>query len=49
MKKILLSVLAALFISVIIPLIIVEVLQPDTNADSTQPLPAPTVSGDMQV
>lgn len=49
MKKILLSVFVAVFISVIIPLIIVEFLKPDENADSTQPLPSPAVSGDMQV
>lgn len=50
MKKILLSVFAALFISLIIPLIIVEFMKPDTNAESTKPLPSPTVSSsDMEV
>lgn len=49
MKKILLSMLAALFISIILPLIIVELAEPKNNADSTEPLPSPTVSTDMQV
>lgn len=49
MKKILLSVFAALVISVIIPLIIVEFLEPKINTKSTQPLPSPTVSSNMGV
>ncbi|MGM9937029.1 MAG: hypothetical protein ACI38A_06765 [Candidatus Ornithomonoglobus sp.] len=42
-KKILLSMLAAAFITVIIPLAIVELAQPENNADSTAPQPPETV------
>lgn len=38
-KKILFSLFAAVFISLIIPLAIVELAQPENNADSTAPQP----------
>lgn len=42
MKKILLSFLAAAFIAVAIPLIIIKCFSPNENADSTEPVPAAT-------
>lgn len=43
MKILLLSMLAAFFITIIIPLAAVELARPKTNADSTAPLtPEPT-------
>ena len=38
MKKLVISVLAAIFITVIIPLAIVELTPPRHNADSTEPV-----------
>lgn len=39
MKRFFISLLAAIFISIIIPLIIVELARPDENASSTEPQP----------
>lgn len=49
MKKIFLSILFAILISVMIPLIVVEFLKPQNNADSTLPQEAPKSTEDMQV
>ena len=37
MKKVIIAILAAIFITVIIPLAIVELVQPRNNANSTAP------------
>ena len=37
LKKIIISMLAAAFITVIIPLVIVEIFKPENNAESTMP------------
>lgn len=48
MKKVLLSVIAALFITIIIPLVIVEVFKPDGNAASSDgDLPAVTAAAEQ--
>lgn len=49
MKKLFLSVLFAFLISLVIPLIIVEFLKPQNNADSTLPQTPTETTGDMQV
>lgn len=48
MKKIIISLIAAIFIMIVIPLIIVELLPPKNNADSTKPIPSP-VATDIEV
>ena len=48
LKKVLLSVIAALFITIIIPLVIVEVFKPDGNAASSHgDLPAVTPAAEQ--
>lgn len=47
-KKILLSMLAAAFITVVIPLAIVEFVHPGDNAESTKPQPAETAEAAEQ-
>lgn len=42
MRKLLLSLLAAAFIAIVIPLLILKVFAPKENADSTAPIPTVT-------
>mgnify|MGYP007101955494 CR=1 FL=1 len=42
MKKVLFALIATIFITVVIPLVIVEFVPPMNNAASTAPLPVPT-------
>ncbi len=44
MKKVIISLIAAIFIMIIIPLIVVELLPPRNNANSTEPIPSPVVT-----
>ena len=44
MKKVIISFIVAIFIMIIIPFIIVELLPPKNNADSTNPLPSPVAT-----
>lgn len=43
MKRVLFALLATIFITVVIPLVIVEFVPPMNNAASTAPRPIPTV------
>ena len=48
LKKVVLSVIAALFITIIIPLVIVEVFKPDGNAASSEGnMPAVTTAAEQ--
>ena len=44
MKKVVMSFVVAIFIMIIIPFIIVELLPPKNSADSTKPLHTPAVT-----